>query len=188
MKSFSVALFFCTALLATNASLAQKADAGLYVATPQTIVDAMLDLADVSAADYVIDLGSGDGRIVRTAARRLRASGMGVEIDDTLVALAKDAAIKEGVATSAQFISHDLWTFDTSRASVVTVYLLPRALPRLKQKLLGELKPGTRIVAHDYPFPDWVPTKRVEVHEPAKLAINGDDKAILYLYVVPARN
>lgn len=168
-------------------ALAQTADAGLYVPTPQSIVDAMLEMGGVTAADHVLDLGSGDGRIVRTAARRMGASGTGVEIDARLVVMANEAALQEGVAARAQFVSQDLWTFDTSRATVVTVYLLPRALPRLKQKLLAELKPGTRIVAHDYAFPDWTPQATREVHEPLKLAVNGSDKALLYLYIVPAK-
>lgn len=188
MKRLAVILVLCAGMFPVQGTFAQKADAGLYVPTPQSIVDAMLDLAGVGAADYVIDLGSGDGRIVRTAASRLGASGIGVEIDDQLVTMARDLAAKDGVAARAQFVSHDLWTFDTSRASVVTVYLLPRALPRLKQKLLAELKPGTRIVAHDYALPDWEPKERRVIHEPAKLAVNGDDKAYLYLYVIPARN
>ena len=187
MKRLFAPALFWVAMLSTGHSLAQKADAGLYVPTPQSVVDAMLDMAGVMKSDYVIDLGSGDGRIVRTAARSLGANGVGVEIDDELVDMAKAAALREGVAASAQFVSHDLWAFDTSRANVVTVYLLPRALPRLKQKLLAELKPGTRIVAHDYPFPDWEPNERRVIHEPAKLAVNGDDKAYLYLYVVPPK-
>lgn len=188
MRRWIVMLAMGIGLLPMQGALAQKADAGLYVPTPQTIVDVMLDLAGVNSTDYVIDLGAGDGRIVRTAARRLGASGVGVEIDDQLVAMARDGAAREGVAERAQFVSHDLWTFDTSKASVVTVYLLPRALPRLKQKLLAELKPGTRIVAHDYAFPDWEPKERRTIYEPAKLAVNGDDKAYLYLYVIPARH
>lgn len=166
---------------------AQTADAGLYVPTPQSIVDAMLEMGGVTAVDHVLDLGSGDGRIVRTAALRMGASGTGVEIDAQLVVMANDAAKQEGVAAHVQFVNQDLWTFDTSRATVVTVYLLPRALPRLKEKLLAELKPGTRIVAHDYAFPEWTPQQTREVHEPLKLAVNGSDKAVLYLYVVPAK-
>lgn len=167
--------------------LAQTADAGLYVPTPQSIVDAMLEMGGVQASDHVLDLGSGDGRIVRTAALRMGASGTGVDIDKRLVAIANEAAQKEGVSARAKFVSQDLWTFDTSGATVVTVYLLPRALPRLKEKLLAELKPGTRIVAHDYAFPDWAPREVREVHEPMKQAVNGSDKGILYLYIVPAK-
>ncbi len=165
----------------------QTADAGLYVPTPQSIVDAMLEMGGVTAKDHVLDLGSGDGRIVRTAALRMGASGTGVDIDTRLVAMANEAAEKEGVSARARFVSQDLWTFDTSRATVVTVYLLPRALPRLKEKLLAELKPGTRIVAHDYPFPDWAPREVREIHESLKQAVNGSDKGILYLYIVPAK-
>ncbi len=181
MMIFSVATLFCMP------ALAQTADAGLYVPTPQSIVDAMLEMGGVTAKDHVLDLGSGDGRIVRTAAMRMGASGIGVDIDTLLVTMANEAAQKEGVAARAKFVSQDLWTFDTSGATVVTVYLLPRALPRLKEKLLAELKPGTRIVAHDYAFPDWTPQEVREIHEPMKQAVNGSDKGILYLYVVPAK-
>ena len=169
------------------AAHAQTADAGLYVPTPQSIVDAMLEMGGVTEKDHVLDLGSGDGRIVRTAARRMGASGTGVEIDVKMVEMANNAAKQEGVAARAQFVSQDLWTFDTSRATVVTVYLLPRALPRLKEKLLAELKPGTRIVAHDYAFPDWAPREVREIHEPLKQAVNGSDKGVLYLYLVPQK-
>ena len=175
------------ALVAPTPLLAQTADAGLYVPTPQSIVDAMLEMGGVQGQDHVLDLGSGDGRIVRTAALRMGASGTGVEIDTRLVAMANQAAAQQGVAARAKFVSQDLWAFDTSIATVVTVYLLPRALPRLKQKLLAELKPGTRIVAHDYAFPDWPPLQVREIYEPLKLAVNGSDKGVLYLYVVPQK-
>jgi cyclopropane fatty-acyl-phospholipid synthase-like methyltransferase len=178
---------FLFAAMGCASAFAQTADAGLYVPTPQSIVDAMLEMGGVTGADHVIDLGSGDGRIVRTAVRRMGASGTGVEIDQRLVVMANEAAKQEGVSARAQFVSQDLWTFDTSRATVVTVYLLPSALPRLKQKLLAELKPGTRIVAHDYAFPDWVPNETRVIHEALKLAVNGTDKANLYLYIVPPR-
>lgn len=174
-------------VLACSPVFAQTADAGLYVPTPQSIVDAMLDMGGVTANDHVLDLGSGDGRIVRTAAKRMGASGTGVDIDTRLVTMANEAAVQEGVAARAKFVSQDLWTFDTSSATVVTVYLLPRALPRLKDKLLAELKPGARIVAHDYAFPDWAPNEVREIHEPMKQAVNGSDKGILYLYIVPAK-
>ncbi len=166
---------------------AQEADAGLYVPTPQSIVDAMLDMAKVGANDLVIDLGSGDGRIPRTAASRHGARGIGVDIDPQLVAMARTAAQKEGVSGQTQFVARDLWQFDVSSATVVTIYLLPRIMPRLKQKLLAELKPGTRIVAHDYALPDWVPLEQRTIDEPLKLTVNGTDKAYLYLYVVPLR-
>ena len=176
------------ALLCVTVASAQKQDAGLYVATPQEVVDAMLDMGSVGAADYVIDLGSGDGRIVRSAARRFGASGVGVEIDAELVTLANNEAKREGVSARASFVSADLWSFDVSKATVVTVYLLPSAQARLKQKLLAELKPGTRIVSHDYPFPDWTPVEQKTVIDHTKFAVIGEGKATLYLYVVPTKN
>ena len=156
-------LLLSVVLLQLTAASAQKRDAGLYVATPQEVVDAMLDMARVNANDYVIDLGSGDGRIVRSAARRFGASGVGVEIDPELITLANNEAKKDGVSARAVFVSADLWTFDVTNATVVTVYLLPSAQARLKQKLLAELEPGTRIVSHDYPFPDWTPVEQKTV-------------------------
>ncbi len=176
------------ALLCAITAAAQKQDAGLYVATPQEVVDAMLDMGRVGASDFVIDLGSGDGRIVRSAARRFGASGVGVEIDPELIALANNEAKKDGVSARATFVSADLWTFDVSKATVVTVYLLPSAQARLKQKLLAELKPGTRIVSHDYPFPDWTPVEQKTVIDHTKFAVIGEGKAHLYLYVVPPKN
>lgn len=178
-------MMVAAALLCASAAHAQKQDAGLYVATPQAVVDAMLDMGRVGASDYVIDLGSGDGRIVRSAARRFGASG--VEIDPELIALANNEAKKDGVSARATFVSADLWTFDVSKATVVTVYLLPSAQARLKQKLLAELKPGTRIVSHDYPFPDWTPVEQKTVIDHTKFAVIGEGKANLYLYVVPTR-
>ncbi len=182
-------LIFCVLLTLCCPTMlrAQAADAGLYVPTPQSIVDAMLGLAKVGPGDVVIDLGSGDGRIPRTAAARHGARGIGVDIDPQLVAMARAAAQKEGVAGRTEFVAKDLWQFDISNATVVTIYLLPRIMPRLKQKLLAELKPGTRIVAHDYALPDWVPTEQRTIDEPLKLAVNGTDKAYLYLYIVPPR-
>lgn len=162
-------------------------DAGPYVPTPQSIVDAMLAMGKVGANDYVIDLGSGDGRIVRTAARRLGATGIGVDIDERLVKMANDEAAREGIAQRARFVNQDLWKFDTSKATVVTVYLLPSIMPRLKEKLLAELKPGTRIVVHDYPMPDWKHVDYLALREPLKVQAHGLDTAYLYLYVVPPR-
>ena len=188
IRKHAVRCILVAALLAASAAHAQKQDAGLYVATPQEVVDAMLEMGGVGARDYVIDLGSGDGRIVRSAARRFGASGVGVEIDPELVALANTEAKKDGVSARAAFVGADLWSFDVSKASVVTVYLLPSAQARLKQKLLAELKPGTRIVSHDYPFPDWPPLEQKVVVDHTKFAVIGEGKATLYLYVVPPKH
>jgi cyclopropane fatty-acyl-phospholipid synthase-like methyltransferase len=166
---------------------AQTPDAGPYVPTPQSIVDAMLAMGKVGPNDHVIDLGSGDGRIVRTAARKLGASGVGVDIDERLVKLANDEAAREGVTQRARFVNQDLWKFDVSKATVVTVYLLPSIMPRLKEKLLAELRPGTRIVVHDYPMPDWKHVDYLAMREPLKMQAHGLDTAYLYLYVVPQK-
>ncbi|MBL8383253.1 MAG: class I SAM-dependent methyltransferase [Burkholderiales bacterium] len=187
IRPFLAALAFVGATMLCAPVSAQHADAGPYVPTPQSIVDAMLLMGKVGPKDFVIDLGSGDGRIVRTAAARLGASGVGVDINEKLVKLANDEAAKEGVAQRARFVNQDLWTFDTSKATVVTVYLLPSIMPRLKQKLLAELKPGTRIVVHDYPLPDWKHEDYMALHEPLKRQAHGLDTAYLYLYVVPPR-
>ncbi|MFN0164778.1 MAG: SAM-dependent methyltransferase [Burkholderiales bacterium] len=182
-----LALLACLVAAAPAWSQVPAPDAGPYVPTPQSIVDAMLAMGKVGANDYVIDLGSGDGRIVRTAARRLGASGVGVDIDERLVKMANDEAAREGVAQRARFVNQDLWKFDTSKATVVTVYLLPSIMPRLKEKLLAELKPGTRIVVHDYPMPDWKHVDYQALREPLKVQAHGMDTAYLYLYVVPPK-
>jgi len=184
-----LAFLACFAVTASASSQvqAQAPDAGPYVPTPQSIVDAMLAMGKVGANDYVIDLGSGDGRIVRTAARRLGASGIGVDIDERLVKMANDEAAREGITQRVRFVNADLWNFDTSGATVVTVYLLPSIMPRLKEKLLAELKPGTRIVVHDYPMPDWKHEDYQALREPLKVQAHGLDTAYLYLYVVPPK-
>jgi len=160
--------------------------AGPYVPTPQVIVDRMLQFANVTAADFVIDLGSGDGRIVRTAARALGASGFGVDIDPELVERSNAAAQKEGIAAKAKFIQQDVFKADLSKATVVTLYVLPAMMTGLRPKLLAELKPGTRIVSHDYHFQEWLPDSRVTFDVPEKKEAVGFSSTSLYLWTVPA--
>jgi SAM-dependent methyltransferase len=126
-----------------------------YVPTPQNVVDAMLALAQVTAGDVVYDLGSGDGRIPITAAVKYGARGLGVEIEPRLVAEAKDNAVKAGVADRVAFFTQDLFETDLSPATVVTLFLLPRINQELMPKL-KQLRPGTRIVSHQFDMgPDW---------------------------------
>lgn len=160
--------------------------AGPYVPTPQVIVDRMLQFANVAASDYVIDLGSGDGRIVRTAARVIGASGFGVDIDGDLVERSNTAAKKEGVADRAKFFQQDVFKADLSKATVVTLYVLPAMMTNLRPKLLSELKPGTRIVSHDYHFQEWLPDNRVSFDVPEKKEAVGFTSTSLYLWTVPA--
>jgi SAM-dependent methyltransferase len=117
----------------------------------------MLELAGVTAEDVVYDLGSGDGRILIAAARRYGARGVGVDIDTTLVATAEANAKAAGVADLVTFRVQDLLTVDLTEATVVTLYLVAAANAKLRPRLMRELPPGARIVAHDYPVGDWAP-------------------------------
>lgn len=161
--------------------------AGPYVPSPDSAVSAMLREADVGPADYVLDLGSGDGRIVRTAALVFGARGMGVEIRDDLVRLSNELAQKEGIADRVKFVTQDLFKTDLSPATVVTIYLLPHTVNLLHDKLLGELRPGARVVVHDYGLAGWLPHKTLVMDLEEKVAISGSERTTIYVYVVPAR-
>ncbi|MGH8618294.1 MAG: SAM-dependent methyltransferase [Burkholderiales bacterium] len=160
---------------------------GPYVPTPQLVVDEMLRLGNVGAKDYVMDLGSGDGIIVLTAGRKLGARGMGVDIDADLVKQSNAAAEKSGIADRVRFVQQDIFKVNLADASVVTLYLLPGMMLNLRPKLLAELKPGTRIVAHDYHFGEWDPDNLIELDVPEKEKVNGIPKAYLRLWIVPAK-
>ncbi len=162
-------------------------DAGPYVPSPQSVVADMLRHADVVSTDYLIDLGSGDGRIVLTAAKVFGASGFGVEIKDELVKKSNEAAKNEGLADRVNFIKQDLFKIDISKATVITMYLLPDTVNLLKDKFLAELTPGTRIVSHDYPLTGWIPEKYVQMDLEDKIQISGVTTTLIYLYVVPAK-
>ena len=136
----------------------------IYVPTPQAAVDAMLDLAQVKASDVVYDLGSGDGRIVITAAQRYGARGVGIEIDPALVRKATENAAAAGVSDRVRFVPRNLFSADISEASVVTLYLLQSINERLRPKLVRELKPGTRVVSHVFNMgPEWPPEKALTI-------------------------
>ena len=146
-----------------------------YLPSTRLNVDELLRLAEVGPQDVVIDLGSGDGRIVIAAVKDYGARGVGVEIYETLVGESNDNARRAGVADRVVFRHGDVLAADLKDATVVTMYLLPVLVDRLKPKLLKELKPGTRIVAHDYGFPDWKADRRVMISK------------TYYLYIVPAQ-
>jgi hypothetical protein len=164
-----------------------KRTGGPYVPTPQVVVDEMLRIGKVGANDFVVDLGSGDGVIVLTAATRLKARGYGVDIDPELVRLSNDEAKKRGVADRASFQVQDVFKADIGRATVVTLYLLPGMMVNLRPKILAELKPGTRVVSHDYHFGDWAADDQFTWDVPEKEKINGVPRATVYLWIVPAR-
>jgi tRNA G37 N-methylase Trm5 len=147
-----------------------------YVPTPTEVVDAMLKMAKVTKNDVLYDLGSGDGRIVITAAQKFGTRGTGIDIDPQRIKEANENAQKAGVANLVQFRQQDLFKTNLSDATVVTLYLLPRINLQLRPKLLQELKPGTRIVSHAFDMGDWKP-ERVE-------QVNG---STLYYWTVPAK-
>src|SRR5437867_2798660 len=140
----------------------------------------MLALADVGLDDVVYDLGAGDGRIVIAAARWRGARGVGIEIDPDLVRQARLAAERAGVADRVRFETRDLFTADLRAATVVTLYLSPDLNARLRPRLLAELRPGARIVSHQFPMADWTPSRTV------RLTVDGREH-VLYLWIVPAR-
>ena len=134
-----------------------------FVPTRHAVADAMLTLAGVTAPDVVYDLGSGDGRIVVIAAQKYGARGVGVEIQPHLVALARQSAIDGGVADRARFVEGDLFATDLSGATVVTLYLSTTITRALTPKLRRELRPGARIVSHQFRLADWPPDRTVAV-------------------------
>ena len=177
------------AALALLPALAPGADVarsgGPYVPTPPTVVEAMLKLAEVGPADYVIDLGSGDGRIVLMAATKFKAHGTGVDIDPDLVERANATARQLGVADRARFEVQDVLKADVGRATVMTLYLLPGMMASLEKKLLAELKPGTRIVSHDFTFDKWKPDRTITVDTEEKYNLTGSWTSDVHLWIVP---
>ena len=154
-----------------------------YVQTPMEIVERMLRMAEVGRDDYVIDLGSGDGRIIIEAAKR-GARGMGVDLDPNLVKLATENARKAGVSEKVFFLQKDIFETDLSAATVVAFYLLPDFNAKLLPALL-KLKPGTRIVSHDGGIGDWPPDERLEMRAPEKpVGVGGISR--VELWIVPA--
>ena len=136
-----------------------------YVPTPEKVVAEMLRVAGVKNGDVVYDLGSGDGRIVITAAKKFGVRGIGVDINPERIKEAEENAKKAHVTHLVRFHKNDLFQENLSQATVVTLYLLPSVNLKLKPKLFAELKPGTRIVSHDFDMGDWKPQKTITVDE-----------------------
>ena len=169
-----------TSLLCVSAVLAQspaptRSPDVPYVPTPQNVVEAMLKLGEVKKGDILYDLGSGDGRIVVTAAKMYGVKGTGIDINPERIAEANANAKQAGVTDTVRFLNQDLFEADMKDATVVTLYLLPSINLKLRPKLWKELKPGTRIVSHSFDMGDWAPEKKIEV-----------DGRYLYLWRVPA--
>ena len=182
--AFAVALMAAFALCPTSPTLHHAAaqDAIFeskkivpFVPSPQEVVDKMIDLAGVKKGDVVYDMGSGDGRIVITAAKK-GARAVGFEIDGDLVKESRENLKKAGVQNLAEIRQQDILTVDFSPATVVTMYLLPDVNLKLKPNLLSQLKPGSRVVSHSFDMGDWKPDKVERV-----------DGRTIYLWTIPAR-
>ena len=150
------------------------------VRTPLEVVVEILKLAGVGPSDVVYDLGSGDGRIVIGAARDFGARGVGIELDPDLVPEAETNAARARVADRTRFLKQDIFDADISEATVVTLYLSPELNLRLKPRLLAQLKPGSRIVSHDFPIGHWQPARVVNFQGPERTHV-------LSLWIVPPR-
>ena len=181
MRTITSALMLSFAL----AALAEDDLRAPFITTPDTVVERMLELAGTQASDVVMDLGSGDGRIVITAARKFGARGVGIEIDRRLVEQSRGYAREAGVADAVEFIHGNVLTAELSPASVVTIYLLPGLLDKLKPRFMAELRPGTRIVTHGFRMSGWEPDRTDNVplkeHHPGQGMLSK-----VYLWVVPA--
>ena len=147
----------------------------IWVPTPDSAVERMLQMARVGPKDFVVDLGSGDGRTVIAAATKFRARSLGIEFNPDMVALSRQSAEREGVADTAKFVQGDIFASDFSSASVVTMYLLDDLNLRLRPKLL-EMKPGTRVASHEFNMGDWEPDDTSHI-----------DDHTTYFWVVPAK-
>ena len=159
-------------------SVGQEGKDVVWVPTPQALVDKMLDMAKVTPKDYVIDLGSGDGRTVITAAKR-GSKALGIEYNPDMVELSKRNAVKEGVSDKATFVKADLFESDFSQAQVITMFLLPSVNIKLRPKIL-DLKPGTRIVSNSFDMEDWKADE-------TSTASGCDHWCTAHLWIVPAK-
>ena len=184
-ESLSLRHLLCLLLLACAPALAQQppdkvpqvgqeSRDSVWVPTPERLIRRMLQIADTTSRDVVVDLGAGDGRIPIYAAKHFGARALGVELEANLVRLARDTAAAEGVSHLVAFLQQDLFEADLSSASVVALYISPAVMKRLKPRLL-RLAPGTRIVSHQFTLDDWAPDETIRVED-----------RVAHLWVVPA--
>ncbi len=185
-KCFRLTIIATLAWLGVTGHAPAAEIAAPYVPTAPSVVDRMLEIAKVGADDFVIDLGSGDGRIVIAAASKYGARGFGVEIDRKLIALANANARAAGVSDRVQFHYRDLFATDLTPATVVTIYLLTRSVMKLQAKLFA-LKPGTRIVSHAGSIGEWKPDHFEMLDVNDKVRPDAPRRTYLYLWTVPAK-
>ena len=182
-RGLTLLLWPLVCALAIAPALAATGDVP-FVPTPMNVVDAMLDIAHVNEKDFVIDLGSGDGRIVIAAAKKRGAHGLGVELDGALVNDARREAQRQGVANKVEFVAQNLFVTDIDRATVLTSYLFPRVNMQLRPVIFAQLKPGSRVVSHEFDFGSWKPDAQVTVKVPDKPY--GPPRSEVFLWIVPA--
>jgi SAM-dependent methyltransferase len=173
--AFAVLLFLALAVRAQTPEIGQPSKDSVWVPTPDRMIHRLLQLADTTEKDVVLDLGSGDGRIPIHAARHFGARGVGVELEKNLIDVARKAATAQGVGHRVQFVQQDLFTYDLSAATVIALYISPGVMEKLKPRFLA-LKPGTRVASHHFTLGDWEPDEAVRV-----------EGRTGYLWVVPAR-
>jgi hypothetical protein len=176
----AVVMIAALALVPFGAALAQERQEPRldvpFVPTPQETVDRMLAMAKVGPNDYLIDLGSGDGRIPITAAKKFGTRGMGVDLNPVRVKESLENAKKEGVSDKVEFKVQNLFETDISKATVLTMYLLPDVNLQLRPKILSVLKPGTRVVSHQFTMGDWKPDAET---------VGPEGRNNVYLWIVP---
>lgn len=163
-------------LAQAKAAKPSKAPDVIFVPTPQEVVEDMLRLANAKKGDVLFDLGSGDGRIPITAAKKYGIRGVGIDIDPDRIREATTNAKKEGVSNLVQFRQEDLFAADFRDASIVTLYLLPDLNVKLRPRLMEQLKPGTRIISHQFDMGTWKPDKKLES--------NG---RVIYFWTIPEK-
>jgi SAM-dependent methyltransferase len=185
MRIFLFPVLFCAAAGVSAQSLAWDDGTTPFVVSPDAVVERMLYLARPKAGDRLVDLGSGDGRIVIEAAKRFGASGLGVDIDARLVDLARANARRAGVENLARFEVQDLFETDLRGVNVVTMYLLPEVNLKLVPRFLEQLKPGARIVSHDYDLGPWPFDEMLELALAEKM-VGPLGHSKVFLWVVPA--
>ena len=175
-RHFMAALGVCPAFAwgQAPAPLGQVSKDSVWVPTPERVIRRMLQMADTTRDDLVVDLGSGDGRIPLYAAKHFGARAIGVELEGNLVQFSRTAAKAQGVSHLAQFVQQDLYEADISKATVIALYISPGVMDRLKPKLLA-LKPGTRVVSHHFTLGDWEPDESIKT-----------DGRSAHLWIVPA--
>jgi SAM-dependent methyltransferase len=185
MRKLFYSFLFCAAVTASAQARAWEDGVTPFVVSPDAVVERMLYLAQPKAGERLVDLGSGDGRIVIEAAKRFGARGLGVDIDPRLVQLARANAKRAGVESLVSFEVQDLFETDLRGVSVVTMYLLPEVNLQLLPRLIAQLKPGARIVSHDYDLGPWPFDEMMEIALADKM-VGPLGRSRVFLWLVPA--